>query len=200
MSSVSTEKTRRMAGLSILTALVIVLQIVATFVKIGAFPVTLTLVPIVIGGALYGRKAGAWLGGVFGFVVMLMCITGGDGGGAILWNANPVLCGALCMVKGIAAGWAAACMYKAVSSKSDTGAVVSAAIISPVVNTGIFIIGVLAFFQPTLLDWAGVAGMDVVNYILFGLAGVNFIIEMVLNIVLSSVIERIINYRVKALA
>ena len=118
-----------------------------------------------LGGALYGRKAGAWLGGVFGFVVMLMCITGGDGGGAILWNANPVLCGALCMVKGIAAGWAAACMYKAVSSKSDTGAVVSAAIISPVVNTGIFIIGVLAFFQPTLLDWAGVAGMDVVNYI-----------------------------------
>lgn len=91
-------------------------------------------------------------------------------------------------------------LYKAVSSKSDTGAVVSAAIISPVVNTGIFIIGVLAFFQPTLLDWAGVAGMDVVNYILFGLAGVNFIIEMVLNIVLSSVIERIINYRVKALA
>ena len=200
MSNVSTEKTRRMAGLSILTALVIVLQIVATFVKIGAFPVTLTLVPIVIGGALYGRKAGAWLGGVFGFVVMLMCITGGDGGGAILWNANPVLCGALCMLKGISAGWAAACMYKAVSSKSDTGAVVSAAIISPVVNTGIFIVGVLAFFQPTLLDWAGVAGMDVVNYILFGLAGVNFIIEMVLNIVLSSVIERIINYRVKALA
>ena len=57
------------------------------------------------------------------------------------------------MVKGIAAGWAAACMYKAVSSKSDTGAVVSAAIISPIANTGIFIIGVLAFFQPTLLDW-----------------------------------------------
>ena len=55
----STEKTRRLVGMSIFTALVIVLQIVATFVKIGAFPVTLTLVPIVIGGALYGRKAGA---------------------------------------------------------------------------------------------------------------------------------------------
>ena len=59
MTSTNTGKTRRMAGLSILTALVVVLQVVATFVKIGAFPVTLTLVPIVIGGALYGRKAGA---------------------------------------------------------------------------------------------------------------------------------------------
>ena len=188
-----------MAGLSILTALVIVLQIVATFVKIGAFPVTLTLVPIVIGGAIYGRKAGAWLGGVFGLVVMIMCITNGDQGGAILWNANPLLCGALCMVKGIAAGWAAACVYRALASRSDTGAVVGAAVISPIVNTGIFIIGVVLFFQPTLRSWAGDAGMDVVNYILFVLAGLNFVIELTLNILLSSVIERIISYRTKAL-
>ena len=40
-----TEKTRRLVGLSIFTALVVVLQVVATFVRIGAFPVTLTLVP-----------------------------------------------------------------------------------------------------------------------------------------------------------
>lgn len=199
MTSTNTGKTRRMAGLSILTALVVVLQVVATFVKIGAFPVTLTLVPIVIGGALYGRKAGAWLGGVFGFVVMVMCITNGDSGGAILWNANPLLCGALCMVKGIAAGWAAACVYRALASKSDTGAVIGAAIISPIVNTGLFLVGVVLFFQPILVDWAGGAA-NVVNYILFTLAGVNFLIELTLNVLLSSVIERIISYRVKALA
>ena len=199
MTSTNTGKTRRMAGLSILTALVVVLQVVATFVKIGAFPVTLTLVPIVIGGALYGRKAGAWLGGVFGFVVMVMCIVGGDPGGQVLWNASPLLCGALCMVKGIAAGWAAACVYRALASKSDTGAVIGAAIISPIVNTGLFLVGVVLFFQPILVEWAGGAA-NVVNYILFTLAGVNFLIELTLNVLLSSIIERIINYRVKALA
>lgn len=73
----STEKTRRLVGLSIFTALVIVLQLVATFVKIGSFPVTLTLVPIVVGAALYGPRAGAWLGFVFGAVVLIACITGG---------------------------------------------------------------------------------------------------------------------------
>lgn len=52
----STEKTKRLVGLSIFTALVVVLQLVATFVKIGAFPVTLTLVPIVVGAAIYGTK------------------------------------------------------------------------------------------------------------------------------------------------
>ena len=70
-----TEKTRRLVGLSIFTALVVVLQVVATFVRIGAFPVTLTLVPIVVGAAIYGTKAGAWLGGVFGAVVAIACIT-----------------------------------------------------------------------------------------------------------------------------
>ena len=85
----STEKTRRLVGMSIFTALVIVLQLVATFVKIGTFPVTLTLVPVVIGAALYGAGVGAWLGFVFGAVVLVACIAGADQGGAILWNLNP---------------------------------------------------------------------------------------------------------------
>ena len=66
-------------------------------------------------------------------------------------------------------------------------------------NTGLFVVGVVLFFQPILIDWAGGAS-NVVSYILFGLAGVNFLIELTLNVLLSSVIERIISYRVKALA
>ena len=102
-------------------------------------------------------------------------------------------------VKGIAAGWAAACVYRVLASRSDTGAVIGAAIISPIVNTGLFLVGVVLFFQPILVEWAGGAA-NVVNYILFTLAGVNFLIELTLNVLLSSIIERIINYRVKALA
>ena len=200
MSNVSTEKTRRMAGLSILTALVIVLQLVASFVRFGPFNFTLSLAPIIIGGALYGKKAGAWLGGVFSVVVLIMCITNVDAGGGILWNVNPFLTAALCLVKGTAAGWASAAVYEALSGKNSFGAVICAAVVTPVVNTGIFIIGLSVFFQPTLIEWAGLAGQSVVNYILFGLAGVNFLVELTLNLVLSSIIERIINYRVRALA
>ena len=200
MANSSTEKTRRMVGLSILTALVIVLQLVASFVLVGTFPLTLTLVPVVIGAALYGPKAGAWLGGVFGVVVLIMCIIGVDKGGVILWNVNPILTAVLCILKGALAGLCAGAIYKAIARKNSFGGVIGAAIVSPVVNTGTFIIGLTVFFNPTLVEWAGAAGKDVINYILIVLVGVNFVIELVLNLVLSSVIERLIRYRMKGAA
>ena len=200
MANSSTEKTRRMVGLSILTALVVVLQLVASFVLVGTFPLTLTLVPVVIGAALYGPKAGAWLGGVFGVVVLIMCIVGVDKGGVILWNVNPILTAVLCILKGALAGLCAGAIYKAIARKNSFGGVIGAAIVSPVVNTGTFIIGLTVFFNPTLVEWAGAAGKDVINYILIALVGVNFVIELVLNLVLSSVIERLIRYRMKGAA
>lgn len=198
MSSVNTEKTRRMAGLSILTALVIVLQFIAEYIVISGVPITLTLVPIVVGSALYGVRGGAWLGGVFGVVVWLMSIVGIDKTGAILWPMNPFATTLICVGKGLLAGLAAAAAYKLVSKKSGIGGVFAAAIVSPIVNTGLFIAGVLVFFRSTLEVWAG--GANLVYFIIFGRCGINFLIEMALNLVLSSIIERIINYRVRALA
>lgn len=187
-----------MAGLSILTALVIVLQFIAEYIKISGVPITLTLVPIVVGSALYGIRGGAWLGGVFGVVVWLMSIAGIDQTGATLWPLNPFATTLICVGKGLLAGLAAAAAYRLVSKKSRIGGVFSAAIVSPIVNTGLFILGVLVFFRSTLEVWSG--GANLVYFIIFGLCGINFVIEMALNLVLSSIIERIISYRVKALA
>ena len=103
----ASEKTRRLPGLALMTAIIVVLQVVASFVKFGPFTITLALAPILIGAALYGPKAGACLGGVFGAVVLLACILGWDPGGAILWNANPFLTALVCLGKGILAGLAA---------------------------------------------------------------------------------------------
>ena len=70
------EKTERLAGLGILTAIIIVLQIISTFVKFGPFSITLTLIPIVVGAALYGVGAGAYLGAVFSATVLLLSVFG----------------------------------------------------------------------------------------------------------------------------
>ena len=198
MSSVNTEKTRRMVGLSILTALVIVLQFVAEYIKVGATPITLTLVPIVVGSALYGVRGGAWLGGVFGVVVWLMSIANIDPTGALLWNLNPFLTTVICIGKGALAGLAAAAAYRFVARKSGIGGVFAAAVVSPIVNIGLFIVGVYVFFNDTLVSWTN--GTAMLPFIIFTLVGFNFLVELTLNIVLSSVIERIINYRVRALA
>lgn len=187
------EKTRRLTGLALLTAIIIVLQVVASFVKFGPFSITLALAPIIIGAALYGASAGAWLGGVFGVVVFIACVAGWDVGGNILFTANPFLTCVLCIVKGALAGLVAGVVFRAIEGRSHMAASIVAGIVCPVVNTGIFCIGLSLFFHDTLVAWAG--GTDLVYYIIFGLTGVNFVLELAINLVLSTVIARVVRAR-----
>ena len=190
------EKTRRLTGLALMTAIIVVLQVVASFVKFGPFSITLALAPIIIGAALYGAGAGAWLGAVFGVVVLIACVAGWDMGGNILFTANPLLTAALCIVKGAAAGFVSGLVFRGLSSRSPMGASIIAGIVCPVVNTGIFCVGLAVFFYDTLVAWAG--GSDLIYYIIFGLTGVNFVLELAINLVLSTVIVRVVGARKRA--
>ena len=58
------DKTYRLVGLGILTAIIIVLQVIATYFPTKPFAITLALIPIVIGAAIFGSGAGAYLGAV----------------------------------------------------------------------------------------------------------------------------------------
>ena len=69
-------------------------------------------------------------------------------------------------------------------------AVLLAAITAPVVNTGVFLLGMVLFFQETLRAWA--AGSALLTYALFTLAGVNFLVELGLNLVLSPAVSTLI--------
>lgn len=189
------EKTRRLTGLALMTAIIVVLQVVASFVKFGPFSITLALAPIIIGAALYGAGAGAWLGGVFGVVVLIACVAGWDQGGSILFNANPFLTAVLCIVKGALAGLVAGVVYRAIEGHSSVGASIVAGIFCPVVNTGIFVAALLLLFPDTLTAWATAAGKDIVTYIILGLTGVNFVLELAINLVLSTVIARVVQAR-----
>ncbi|MBQ1474568.1 MAG: ECF transporter S component [Ruminococcus sp.] len=191
MSNTNKSNVYRLTGLGILTAIIIVLQVLTTFVRFGPFSITLALIPIVVGAAMYGKGAGAYLGAVFSVVVVIMCITGGDVGGFMVWSANPVMCVIMCMLKGTAAGFLAGLMYQLVGKKNQLLGVILAALISPIANTGIFIIGMLLFFRETLASWAG--GSDLLTYIIMGLTGVNFLVELGVNIVLSPIVVKIID-------
>ena len=72
-----TSNTKTIVGVGLLTAIVVVLQALAVFIRpSGIFNISLVLVPIVVGAALYGWKAGAWLGLVFGVIVLMNLISG----------------------------------------------------------------------------------------------------------------------------
>lgn len=183
----------RMAGQSLLTALIVVLTILGNFVRFGPFPITLALAPIIIGAALYGASSGALLGGVFGVVTLICGLTGWDGGTVIyLMGVAPVACVLVCVLKGVGAGWVAGLIYGALSHRNEQLAVIAAGIACPVANTGLFILGMLLFFTSTLESWA--SGQGVLYYVIFGLTGINFLVELAVNLVLSSGITTIIKY------
>ena len=183
--------TRKMTGLAIFTAIIVVLQVLCTFVRFGPFSITLALAPIIIGTAMYGKGAGAYLGGVFGAVVLVTGLLGWDGGTVmLLMGINPLGCVLVCLLKGVAAGFFAGLCYELIAKKNDKLGVLISGIVCPVVNTGLFIVGMLVFFFDTLSGWAG--GQNLLLYIIIGLTGVNFLVELAVNIVLSSGITRII--------
>ena len=199
MKTSSAQKTLQLVQLALLIALVIALQMVSALIPPigGMVSITLTLVPVVVGGILLGKKAGAILGFAFGAIVLINCISALDPGGSILWNANPFFTALICFVKGTLAGFVPALLYKAVKGNGENAGVgrefaatVVAAIAAPIVNTGLFVAGMFLLFKDTLYAWAG--GTDIVMYVLFGLAGLNFLVEFIINLVLSPAIVRIV--------
>ena len=189
MSKRNSISTKTLTYAAIMTALVIVLQFMGSFIKFGMFSISLVLVPIVIGTALCGVWTGAWLGLVFGLVVLIS----GDAGAFLAVNVPGTIITVL--VKGIACGALAGLTYKAVSRINRYAAVVTAAVVCPLVNTGVFLLGCLAFFMPTLAEWALSLGFgdDVARYMIFVLVGGNFLFELGFNIVLSPVVVRLID-------
>ena len=180
--------TMTIVGMGLMTAIVVVLQIFAASIKLGEFSITLTLAPIVIGAALFGPWAGAWLGLVFGTVVLLS----GDAAAFLAITVPGTIITVL--LKGALAGLAAGFVYHLIQKKNRYVAVVAAGIAAPVVNTGIFVLGVFVFFLGTISEWAAGAGMETIQFIFVGLIGLNFFVELGVNLVLSSVIVTIINY------
>ena len=188
------QKIKRMVVMALLMAMGVVLQLLSAVIPpVGGFSISLVLLPIVLGAAVYGIRAGALLGATFGVVVVINCITGADAGGAMVFQANPVLCILVVMGKGILAGMASGAVYRLLHKVNPYLAMLVAAIVCPVVNTGVFLLGCLVFFMDTITAWGTAAGFPSVGaYMIFGLTGANFLIELGVNLVLSPVCSRLI--------
>ena len=173
---------------AILTALVVVLQLMGGFIRFGMFQVSLVLVPIVIGAAKGDFKLGGWLGLVFGVVVLL------NGDAAAFLAVNPAGTIFTVIVKGTLCGVAAGAVYKMLEKHNQYLAVMAAAVVCPVVNTGVFLVGCVLFFMETITQWGLAAGFEnAAQYMFIGLAGGNFLFELGTNIVLAPVILRVLN-------
>lgn len=177
--------TQWIAGVAIFTAIVVVLQFFGKNIHFGVFSISLVLVPIVTGAILFGAGAGAWLGFSFGLAVLL------SGDAAVFLAVNPIGTIATCILKGVFAGLAAWGVYTLMAKRNKTAAFFVAAIVAPVVNTGIFLVGCRLFFMSLLREWS--AGSNVTVYMLTSFVGINFLIELGVNIILAPIIVRLVD-------
>ena len=184
------KQTQKLVLAAIMTALVIVLQLLGQFIKLGPFSVSLVLVPIVVGAAMCNYKVGAWLGFIFGVVVLLS----GDAAPFLAVNVWGTVITVL--VKGTLCGLCAGLCYKLFEKINRYMAVIVSAIVCPIVNTGVFLLGCKLFFMSTITEWGMALGFqNAAQYMFLGLAGGNFVFELLVNIVLAPVILRIISYK-----
>ena len=172
---------RKITLVGLLTALTVALS----FVKIPIIGASITLVlpVVVIGAALCGPFVGAWLT----IIPNILAFT--EAG--IFITYSPAGCVATLLLKGILAGLSAGFVYKLMSARHPIGAVTISAVVAPTVNSLTFFLGCYIFIWQELIAVAEEKGVGI-GLLVFGLVVLNYIIELILNIVLCPTILRII--------
>lgn len=162
-----------------LSALIVALQLMAEFIPLGFVKFAPVLAPIVLGGALYGRRMGAFLGLVFSVTVLLLPST------QVFFGVNFIATVIIVIAKGTLGGFLAACAYKLIAKKRELAGVICAGIVMPIVNTGVFVLGASFFFLPVFGIEADKGGFMAIIPI-FAVIAVNFVIELSVNLLLST--------------
>ena len=154
------------AGGGLLAAIAAVLRLVGSAIRLGPFSVSLVLIPLVLGAALYGWGMGCWLGLVFGAVVLLS----GDAG--LFLAADPGGAIVTVLSKGIACGAAAGLCCRWLHPRYPRLSILLSALAAPLVNTGVFLLGCRLFFMPLIHQWAQQAGYASAGaYLMVGMLG-----------------------------
>lgn len=178
--------TYKLTLIAIMTAVVVVLQ---TFIRIpiANLSIAITLVPIVVGAVICGPLCGLWLGAVTGFIILMS----GEAAAFLAFSIPGTII--TVMLKGMLCGFVPGLTFKLLKNANKYLAVLISSVLCPIVNTLVFILGVVVFFLHDITVWASSEGVSTFVFIIFGLVGINFLIEFTINLVFCPIIYRIIN-------
>ena len=181
--------TKNVVYLAILTTLLIVFNLLGTVFKVIT-NVNLTLIPIALGALLLGIRGGLILGLISGLMTFIFGVVAIDPFTNFLFSVHPVITFLICVLKITIAGVVSAIVYKALKSKNEYVASFLASGVVPVINTGLFILGM--FTMPETLGELAVAqGVSAVYYLIILCAGVNFLIEFAISLLLAPAVHTV---------
>ena len=179
--------TKNLVMAAVMTAFVVIFQVVGATPFFGPFSTALGLIPILIGAILCGPYVGAWLGFVFSVVALCLPST---------WAflaIDPFGSFITIIAKGTACGFVAGITYKFLLRVNDIFAMFMAGVVTPIVNTGVFMIGTLSFLTDDLEKFqdAGEGFIDA-SVFFWGLASANFIFEFAMCVLIIPVAIKIV--------
>ena len=177
--------------MALLTAIIMALHFSGTAIPAFGTKISLVLIPIAMGAMLLGPTAGAILGFIYGATVFVsLGVLHMDPFTGFLFDSNPVMTFLICTVKTTAAGLVGGIVYRALCKKNALLAVFVAATLVPTVNTGVFVLGCFLIYN-TISQVAASNGYSAVYFVLIVCAGVNYALELAINMIFSPALERI---------
>ena len=197
MTQRNNKSVQKLALTAIFIAIVVLVQLFLGGITVSGVSFSLVLVPIVIGGALIGPLGGTILGFSFGLVTFINGLTGADPFTSFLLHntgtKGAVLTAIVCFLKATLAGLIPALIYKGLKNKNQYLAVILAALAAPVINTGVFVLAMIFVLSDELtLTMQSLAGVDVsgniISFVILTLSGINFVVEFLVNAVLTPAI------------
>ena len=178
--------------LALLTAVIMVLHFSGVAIPAFGTKISLVLIPIALGAMLLGPVAGAILGFIYGMTVFIsLGVMHMDPFTGFLFDNTPIMAALICTVKTTAAGFVAGWVYRVLAKKNVLLAVFVAAALVPTVNTGIFVLGCFLIYS-TISEFAAGAGYSAVYFILIICAGLNYVLELAINLIFSPALERLV--------
>ena len=171
----------------LLLALEIIFQLIGNYLQIGPANINISLVPVVIAGFIGGPISAAILGFFNGIMALLSPSTI-----AFFMPMSPVGTVLVCLLKCTLAGVVSSLVYRWLAKLANVHvATPVAAALVPIINTGLFILGSFIFFR----EWIFAEGRDVVGawgFVIIGVVGWNFLIELGTTLVLSTATNEIL--------
>lgn len=182
------ELVKKIVLIGLFTALTTVFSLIK--IPIMGVTVKIDLPVVVIGAAVLGPIAGAWL------TVIPTIITFFLGEAALFMTYSPLGTILTLVLKGLLAGFFAGLIYKMFSKKHPIGAMTWAAVAAPVINSGVFMLGCYLFIWDELVALAAEKSVSIA-VLLLGLVIINFILELLICLIVCPALLRVIRMATK---
>ena len=186
------KNTRTLVIYALLTAIIILMAITPIgYFKVGVLEITFITIPVIVGAILLGKKAGAFLGAVFGITSFVQCF-GMSAFGATLLSINPILTFILCFVPRLLMGYLCGLIFELLNKNRGGKKIVpfaAASLSGALLNTILFTTALILMFGSSEYIQGIRGGMNIAAFVA-AFVGINGVTEALVCSVVGTAVSK----------